>query len=56
MTDKKHGGKRNGSGRKKLKYEEKKIRITIWPKGVFINKAGGKKAAKELALNAIEQC
>ena len=54
MNEKKHGGKRNGSGRKKMKYEEKKIRITIWPTGKAVKNAGGKKAAKILALNALD--
>ena len=54
MNEKKHGGKRNGSGRKKMKFEEKKIRITIWPTGKAVKNAGGKKKAKLLALNALD--
>ena len=54
MSDKKHGGKRENAGRKKMKYEEKKVRITIWPTGLAVKNAGGKKRAKLLALSALD--
>lgn len=56
MNKKQHGGKRTGAGRKKMKFIEKKIRITVWPLGESIKKAGGKRRAKLLALKAIEEC
>lgn len=52
----KHGGKRSNSGRKKIGSDEKKVRITVWPTGLVVKKAGGKKAAKLLALKALEGC
>ena len=56
MEVKKHGGKRLNAGRKKMKFVDKKIRITVWPLGAAVKKAGGEKAAKVIALQAIEQC
>ena len=54
MNEKKHGGKRNGSGRKKMKLKDKKVRLTIWPTGEAVKNAGGKEKAKILALNALD--
>lgn len=56
MADKKHGGARPNAGRKKMNRDDKKIRLTVWPKGISIRKAGGLKAAKLLALKALEGC
>lgn len=54
MAQKKHGGKRNGAGRKPVK--DKRVQLNIYPLSSSIKNAGGKKKAKELALNAIEPC
>ena len=54
METKKHGGSRPNSGRKKMKYKDKKVRLTIWPTGLAIKKAGGIEKAKTLALNALD--
>lgn len=50
----KHGGKRNNSGRKKVK--DKKMQLSIYPLTSQVKKAGGKKRAKEVALQAVEAC
>ena len=56
MIKTKHGGKRPGAGRKKMKPVDKKVRITVWPTGSVVKRAGGPKAAKLLAIKAIEEC
>lgn len=50
----KHGGKRTGAGRKKVK--DPKVQISVYPLKSQVRKAGGKKGAKAVALQAIEQC
>lgn len=45
----KHGGKRNGAGRKKLK--DPKVQLTIYPRKSQIKAVGGKEKAKELAVS-----
>lgn len=56
MDNNKHGGKRPGAGRKKMRPTDKKVRITVWPTGSVVKKVGGPKAAKLLAIKAIEEC
>ena len=56
MSSKKHGGARSGAGRKKMKPEDKKVRLTVWPTGLAVKRAGGKKAAKLLAMRALDLC
>lgn len=51
MKKKGSGGKRNGSGRKKIK--DKKIPLTVYVKGSFVKRLG-KTKAKRLAISAIE--
>ncbi len=46
-----HGGKRPGAGRKEVK--DKKEQLSIYPRKSIIRMAGGKKKAKELALNSL---
>lgn len=51
MSTKKHGGSRKGAGRKPLK--DKRIQLDIYPLQSQIRKAGGKKKAKAIALQAL---
>lgn len=55
MATRKHGGKRNGAGRKPVK--DKKEPVFIYVKGSVINKAGGKLPLKrklEASLNGVD--
>lgn len=54
MTQKKHGGKRPGAGRKKKSPEDKVVVIRIYPTLGEVLRAGGEDAAKSLAMKAIK--
>lgn len=50
---KQHGGKRPGSGRKKVK--DKVLTLTIYPRTSMVKKAGGLAKAKELCLSVLSE-
>jgi hypothetical protein len=54
MEKNKQGGKRNGSGRKKLPQGERRKTLRIFPKEKHIEECGGEESAKKIALTAIE--
>jgi hypothetical protein len=53
MKKTKHGGKRNGAGRKPA--EDPKIAINIYPLTSQVKKIGGKDKVKAIAIKAVEE-
>ncbi len=53
MRKLKQGGAREGAGRKPLPKNEKRVTVSVYVKGIYIDAVGGLDAAKNISEKAI---